>query len=322
MISVFRNNDVINIFLLLPYAILLRIHSLIYPVAYEGHAMDTFLMTWLYNIISSPLIQSILAILLVFTQGILINLIANNHRLHRLPSALSGMVYVLLASITPEFLQLTPALIGMTFVLIAILNVFKTYNQSLAVKSIFNSALASSVAAMCYIPYISVIIALFIGLSMMRNFKFKEKLQFVTGYGVAFWIVGSFLYFTGYFTIDFWDFIAFPGSISSFYSKTSTSWISLGIIVVFVLIALLNYYNFMKKKGIDIRKKIDFFYWLMLCSLLALVIFKDVGFQLYFFLMTPLALFLSMGIIMVRKIALLELLHFFAVIAIFYVHFS
>lgn len=321
MISVFRNNDVLNIFLLLPYAILLRISSLVHPVAYQGHEMDTILMEWFFAIIPSPVIQSILAIILVFSQGIIINLIANNHRLHRLPSALSGMVYIMLASALPEFQQLTPALIGMTFVLIAILNVFRTYNLNIAAKNIFNAALASSVAAMCYLPYISIILALFIGLSMMRNFKLKEKLQFLVGYGVSFWIVGSFLYFLGYFKLSLFQHIDFPGSISSFYAASSNSWISLGVVVLFLLVALLNYYNFMKKKGIDIRKKIDFFYWLLLCGFLALILFKDAGFQLYFFLITPLALFLSMGIMMVRNIALAELFHLFALAGIFYLHF-
>ena len=322
MISVFRNNDIINFFLLFPYAIILRLHSLIHPEAYVLQDVDTSLMTGFFNWVQNPLIQSIIAILLVFAQGVMINLIANNHRLHRLPSALAGMVYILLASTLPEFQTLTPALIGMTFVLYAIMNVFRTYNQSLAAESIFNATLSAAVASICYVPYISVIIALFIGLTMMRNFRSKEKLQFIIGYGVTFWIIGSFLYYSDLLRFSFLDQINFPGSFSSMITPSMANYINWAIVIVFLLIALFNYYNFMKKKGIEIRKKIDFFYWLMLSGLIALLLFRGEGYQLYFFLITPLALFLSMGILMIRNRALAELFHIFALVGIFYLHFS
>ncbi len=322
MISVFRKNDVVNIFLLLPYAILLRLFSLIYPNAYVPTSLDTVVSDWIFSVISAPLAQSVAAILLVFAQAIIINVLANNHRLHRQPTALGGMFYILLASCIPEFQQLTPALIGMTFILIATLNIFRTYNLSHAVSNIFNAALATSAAAIIYMPYVFAIIAIFIGLAMIRNFRMTERLQFLIGYSVLIWIVGSLLFFFDLLSWNFGYHIKFPGIIKVYSFSSLTSLWNLGILGLLILLALFNYYNFMKKKGIDIRKKIDFFYWLMLCSLLSIFMFEDLGYQHYYFVLTSLAVFFSMTILLIRNAALAELLHIFMLIGIFYYQFS
>ena len=312
----------VNILLLLPYTVLLRIHSLIHPVAYSPTTLDTPLSKWFFDLVSLPLVQSIIAILLVFGQAIFINLLANNHRLHRLPSALAGMCYVLIVSAIPEFMYLTPALLGTSFILIAIFSVFNTYKLSNAAKSIFNAAICSSAAALIYPPFLFAVLAIFIGLAMMRNFRMIERIQFMLGFGVLVWIVAAFFFFFDLFSIDFFSMISVRKAITQYSWSNLVLMIPLGIIGLLVLISLLNYYNFMKKKGIDIRKKIDFFYWLLLCSLLSALLFAGLGHQHYIFAAISLSLFMSMAVLLVRNVFLVELIHFLVIIGVFYYQFQ
>lgn len=193
--------------------------------------------------------------------------------------------------------------------------------MSMAASSIFNAALASSAAALIYPPYLLAVLAIFIGLAMMRNFNTIERFQFVSGYLVLIWIIGSFLYYIG--ALSWASLDRFSGSsfISQFSLENHMLLWTLGAAGFLVLLSLANYYNFMKKKGIDIRKKIDFFYWLMFCSLLALFVFQDLGFDHFFFMAISASLFLSMAILLVRNVFLIDLLHLLLIGFAFYFQF-
>lgn len=322
MISVFRKNDVANIFLLLPYTILLRVYSLMHPTVYQLNELDAAWIANFYQLIPSPIFQSIIAILLVFSQAVIINLLGNTHHIFRTPSALGGMLYILLVSAIPELQVLSPALIGVTFLLAAIYNVFTTYKQTIAASSIFNAALSSAIAAIIYPPYFIAMFTMFIGLTMMRNFKAVERLQFIVGYGVLLWIVGVSLFYFDLLNFSMFHEVLPLGALSEMnYTDTKTLWI-LGVTSFLILLSLGNYYSYVKKKGIDVRKKIGFFYWLLASSLVALLFFRFIDYQHFYFLALSLALFVSMAILLIKNIALAELLHLILLGGVFYHQFG
>ncbi len=322
MINVFRKNDLANIILLLPYTIVLRIHSILHPVAYTAKDVDSILIKWFFDTVSAPLTQSIIAIVLIFGQAILINSLGNGHRLYRTPNALAGMFYILLVSSIPDLQILSPALIGITFILIAVFYIFKTYKMTVAATSIFNAALASAIAAIIYPPYFIAIVAIFMGLTMMRNFKLIERIQFMVGYGVLLWIFGVLLFYYDLLSAQTFSFLSFPGAmIEITWLDQKTLW-TLGSVLFLVFLSLVNYYNFVKKKGIDVRKKISFFYWLLACSLIALIFFQGLSYQHFFFVATSFAVFLAMTTLLIRNRLLSELLHLFLLVGVFYLQFG
>ncbi len=322
MISVFRKNDVANIFLLLPYTILLRVYSLIHPTAYQLNELDAVWVSNFYQLVSSPMVQSVIAILLIFAQAVIINLLGNRHHIFRTPSALGGMLYVLLVSGIPELQVLSPALIGVTFLLAAIYNVFATYKQAIAASSIFNAALTSAIAAIIYPPYFIAIITMFIGLTMMRNFRTVERFQFIIGYGVLLWIFGVLFFYLDLLNVSMFNQVMPLGALSEInITDTKTIWI-LGVTSFLILLSLGNYYSYVKKKGIDVRKKIGFFYWLLASSLIAFLIFRFIDYQHFYFLALAISLFVSMAILLMKNIALAEILHLALLGGIFYYQFG
>ena len=301
---------------------MLRIYSILHPVAYTVKDVDSVLVKWFFTTLSDPLTQSIIAILLVFGQAILINSLGNGHRLYRTPNALAGMFYILLVSSLTDLQILSPALVGLTFILIAIFYIFKTYKMTVAAASIFNAALASAFAAIIYPPYFIAILAIFMGLTMMRNFKLIERIQFMVGYGVLLWIFGVLLFYYDLLSVQTFAFLSFPGVLNQIsWLEPKTLW-TLGSVLFLVFLSLLNYYNFVKKKGIDVRKKIGFFYWFLACSLIALVFFQGLGYQHFFFVATSFAVFLAMTTLLIKNRLLSELLHLFLLVGVFYLQFG
>ncbi len=323
MINIFKKNDVVNIFLLLPYTIILRLYSLIHPTAYQVTELDPIWLGWFFDLVNSPIIQSVIAILLIFAQAVVINLLGNRHHIFRMPSALGGMFYIIMISAIPELQVLSPALIGVSFLLASIYNVFNTYKQTIAASSIFNAALFSAIAAIIYPPFVIAMISIFIGLSMMRNFKAVERIQFVIGFGVMIWIVGVlFFYYDLFDSSTFFDNIVPLGLISEIDFKDSkTLWVA-GVSSFLILLSFGNYYSYVKKKGIDVRKKIGFFYWLLVSALLALLIFKFIDYQHFYYLALSLALFVSMAVLLIKNTALSELIHLFLLGGIYYYQFG
>lgn len=309
MISIFKKNDVLNIILLLPYTALLRAKSLIEPVAYSTSEADSILSIWLFSAISDPLLQSIIAIILVFGQGIAINVLINNHRLYRSPNSLAGMIYIFLVSCVPQLHFLSPVLIGATFVIIAIFQIFSTYKLNAATLHIFNAALTSCIAAFIYPPYAFVIVGIFIGLTTLRNFKLLERLQFLIGYVSIVWIIGSLYFYIDKLDMALVKFLNFPGVWSSLSYTLSQENIILAIYLFLAILTLLSYYNYVKKKGIDVRKKIAFFYWLMICSFISVFFYFDIDFNHFIYLAIPLSFFISMSLLLIRNIFLAEVVH-------------
>lgn len=321
MVGIFRKNDVINFFLLLPYTILLRLHSLLYPESYQILEQDTAITKWFFGLIEFPLLQSILGIILVFVQALVINVLANRYRIHRHPTALAGMVYIILVSCLPSFQILTPSLIGSTFILIATFNIFSTYKLSDAAKKITNAAICGAAATLIYSPFAFTVFPLFLGLSMLRNFKMRERFQFLVGLIAVFWIIGSLLFFLDVLSWEFLKTIQFPGALASILAFNIEALWSLGIFTLLIMLSLVNYYNYKKKKVIEIRKKIDFFYWLLLVAAIPLVLFSDLTTQHYLFTALSLSIFLSMTILLMKNRTMAELIHLITLSLIFYFHF-
>ena len=321
MIELFKKNDITNALLLIPYLLVLRLYSLVHPTAYEIGDHDSFLTKLVFeSLIPSAMIQAIVALILVIVQANLVNFLVNRSRILSSQSALPGMFYALFTSVFIGFQQLTPALIGMIFLILAAISVFRVYKKNTATENIFNAAVYISVASFFYAPFAIAAVALFIEITILKSFKLKERLQFLCGLLILYWISGSAMFYL-YCSFQFgFGNLQLAGSLNSLLSFNTFSIIALSAVGFFILIGVLNYYNYMKKKSIGVRKKIDFFYWLLASSALCVFLFAGLDVQLFLFVILPISVFMAMSFLQIRNASLAELLHVFLVLGIVYLH--
>ena len=77
------------------YITLIRLNTLINPVAYELKSSDGYLNEVFFNLLSNPLSQSIVAIVLIYIQALVINRIGIKHKLNKNFGLLPGVFYAL-----------------------------------------------------------------------------------------------------------------------------------------------------------------------------------------------------------------------------------
>lgn len=296
MISLFKKNDFSTLLLLLPFTVALRCYSLLYPTGYVPNDKAGVLSKWLFGALESmPLTQSIIAIGLVYIQAVYINFEINKNKLLLVPSGLPSAFYALFASFFVGLQGLSPELLGMTFVLLACFSAYRVYKRNDGTTPIINSAIYLAIATLFYPPYAVLIVALFVEISILRSFSLREKFQYIFTLLGIYWIIGAFLFYCDTLSLNslISHFVLF-GSIHLLKPVSiAESW-PLIVIALGVFITLANYYNVMKKKGMESRKKIDFFYWVMLVSFLNLLLFDNIETPFLLLLAFPLAVLTSM----------------------------
>ncbi|MEL6987061.1 MAG: DUF6427 family protein, partial [Bacteroidota bacterium] len=189
----------------MPYAFILRAPAFFYGESWIGVDMGLS-STSFFNWSNSALFESLLSILLVFFQAVLINRIVIINRLSNGIHLFSGLFYILFMSFIPETYYLSPVLLGNTFVILSITELFYAYKKQEASGKIYNAGLWLGIAVLFYAPNLFLLAFGIIGISVLRVFKFKEMFQFFIGFlnvvillGVySFWKHGSLIYLSSF----------------------------------------------------------------------------------------------------------------------------
>ncbi len=323
MIRFFAKNDIITIIGLLLYALIIKSYIIFYPTLFQPNELDSFIGHFLFSFDNDRVIlRFVLTTFFVLTQAIQINSIANDSRMFASQSGFAGLFYVLLSSLSPEYMSISPALVGMSFVLLAIQSVYDVYKKSSVTKKIFNASLMIAIATIFYPPYAVMFIGLFIELIILRSFTFKEQLQYLVGFLSLFWITAVVLYYFDTLSFDFINQVSFGGSLSLFVIEDFIDIAGLFLISALVLYVLLSYYGYQKKKEVETRKKIDFLYWIMLLSLIGLLIFKNIQPNFLVLLVMPLSILIAISMSSVKNIRKVEFFHLLLLSLVLFVQYN
>lgn len=321
MLFFFRTNQfVANIFLII-YAVLLRFSGFFLPLQ-GGESGAGALGQWALSLVGSSTTTSVIvAILLVTLQGTMINLIVARYRMGKELSLLPGLCYILLASLAPEFITLSPVLIANTFFILALYQLFNTYKKSKSAAEIFNTGFWIAMASLFYFSYLYFIILALIGLAELRAFRFRETMMLVIGMIVPYILAG---------TIYFWNdqlayFISRQFSESTGFLElpqiqTWDQYVKLGVFGLTLLIALFSYSRYAFKRKIQVQKFIKILYWSLFFAGVASV-FQANSDMTHLLIMVPaLGVFLSEELLNLKS-SVAEVVHLLFVIGILIFHF-
>ncbi len=323
MVRFFAKNDIIAIIALFVYTALIKLYVLFYPVHYTAAPVDSYLghiLSYAFN--GRTILIYFLTVLLTFFQGVHINLLTNNSRMYYSQSGYAGLLYVLLTSLSPDHMAVSPPLVAMTFFLFAVQNVFGVYKKAKVTTQIFNAALLVSIATVIYPPCMIMFLVLFIELFLLRSLKLREQLQYLTGFIVIIWIVGVAFYYSGVLTLNVLGQFSIGGSLGLFLVNTPYDTIILLSIGMLCFFVMLNYYSYFKKKEIETRKKIEFLFWIMLSSLITLLVFKGVQPHYVVFLLLPLSILVAITLHSIRQKGRVELIHFTMLILVLFMQYN
>lgn len=326
MLQLFRNNQSTTVFLLALYVALLRLPAMLgwlSPPVGPGEALGGLLFRDVFGWADgNTQLSAIGAAVLVFIQALLVNRLVDTYRMMDDRNWLPGMFYALAASAVPDFHFITPELVGITFVPIALMRLFQVYKQSLAYSGIFDGAFWTTIGVLFYPPAVWFLPVAYFALFNLRSFPAREQLVFLTGI-----LAPSFLALTGYFWFDQggafintqlsrWVFIPGFHWPNDLYSSLKTALLGL-----FIALNLVGFNLFYHKRLIQIQKYITILYWFMFAGLAATFFQSTVRSGPFLLLMPTTGIFLAYWFQATRNTALLEIFHFTLLAVIFFIQF-
>ncbi len=322
MINLFRRLNPFNLFILLPFLIVLRIAFLLrLPAHLEFNFAELFgrlLLSLPRESVFSPVQDITVTLFIVFLQGIILNRIINIHNLLGKPSFMPALMYGTVTSIFFPFLVLTPALIC-NFLIIWMIERFLTiYGRTEALSVMFDMGIIVGVGTLIYFPFIGFFLLLWISLIIFRPFNWREWIAGLIGFVTVYFFLGVYYYWKNAFGDFFNIFLPltskFPASIK----------INLNDYTVLIpLIAILIFSGFTIRQNffrsyVHVRRS---FQLLFFCFVLAMISFYlKPQVRVYHFLMAtaPVSLFMSYYFLHAKKRWIYESLYFSLIVFIIY----
>lgn len=301
--------------MLIVYILLLRFAVFIAPFQWEpsGHGV---LCDLLYGWVGSQGFSAhIIAMILLMAQGYMVNVIAINNRLSNEINLLPGLFYVWCCCAIPDFLYLSPVLLGNTFFLIAIHEIFQIYKNPACADKIFNAGLWLGVASLFYFPFVFFLLVLVAGLSILRAFNLQEFLMVVIGMFMPYFITGFLFFWFNKYDYFYENQISRNFDFFNFNQITFTwdTWVKLAIFMVAMLFVLFNNNLYLAKKNIQVQKKVNILYWVLIAAGISLPFQANATFEHFLLLAPTLGIFLGLSFTSI-KAQWAEAIHFLMVV--------
>ncbi len=249
-------------------------------------------------------------------QGFMVNGLVINQRLSNEVNLFPGVFFVLLSCAIPDFLYLSPIILGNTFFLLALLQLFEIYKVPACADKIFNAGLYVSIASLFYFPFLIFVVVLMVGLNVLRAFKLREQLMMLCGILVPYLLLGVFFFWHDRFNY-FWEMqIGRNADFLNFGITLSTStYLKLGAFALLILMVLFNSSTYFQKKNIKVQKKIVILNWVLAGAIFSSLFQSTVTLEHLLLMAVPGSIFMALTFTTLKS-QWAEALHFILFISV------
>jgi hypothetical protein len=207
VIGIFKQKTPANILVLLLFGLLIKLPMFLHPHVTAIQAKDGILFQSILKFLgpageSSPVIYSILAFILLFTQAISLTKVINDDRMMYRSNFLPGMTYMLITSFFPEWNYFSAPLLVNSILIFVLGWLFKIYNQPKAKGTVFNIGLAIGISSFIFFPSLTFVIWVLFALMVMRPFRINEWVLCLLGITTPYYFYGIYLFFTAQWKIN------------------------------------------------------------------------------------------------------------------------
>ena len=322
VLAIFRTNQLLASILLVFYIALVRVSVWLVPATWEPSGYGP-LSEWVYSRIgyAGPT-ADIVAMAILLAHAFFLNYLISEHRLASAVSLFPGLFYILVSSMLPEFLHLSPLLMANTFFIIVLAEIFATYKNVECSARIFNIGFWAGVGSLFYPSYLFLFILGFVGLNILRAFKIRERLMVLTGLVTPYLLLSAYYFWTGQF-FTFWQ-ERLPSSIAFLDFVPTPNWLflrSLAIFIILILVVLFSYRSYIVKQTMQVQRKLNILFWGLLTTSFSLLIQADIEIGHLLVTAVPLGIMLSFNFIrMPNRMA--EVIHLLIVVIVLFLQFS
>jgi len=201
LLRIFKNNRITGVASLIILSLAVFIRSFILAGSAGGEEAVAYTAMPFYNLIfgaihKTPILNHVIALLLLWVLCYMLNRIANRDVLLDSRSLMPGIFFLLFSMSLPETHLVTPALIGSIFYLFCFAILFEVHDKRPDTFTVFSAAMVLAFGSMFYLKLIWFIPLIWISLWTMRSVTIRELLYHV----IAYVLLGLFL-FTWYWVV-------------------------------------------------------------------------------------------------------------------------
>lgn len=257
---------------------------------------------------------TILAIqtILLVVQAAIINTLIIRYRMMRDPNLYPGLMWVLINTLFPEYFCKFPFILANLFLLLAVVELFKTYKKNNAAMEIFNTGFYIAIAALFKPGFIIFLLVFMMGIQILRAVKFKEYLLMLSGFFTVVILVFTYFYWNDSLSELYARQIEIFDLNNSFVSIKNGSY-KLTFMILLIVIALFYYAKIIFKQSIQNIKYIEILYLLLACGIIINIVVIEHKIDNFLCIALPLSIFggLILNIISSRRAEIVHLLFIF-----------
>jgi hypothetical protein len=316
LLQLFRNNNPLNVLLLLIYALLLRLGIFInhHDISLEiwVNPLSKLLATMLSKVhLLNSITFSILSVLTITLSALYFNSILTKYKLNTKGVYLPALFFILIGSFINEFCFFTPALCALPFLIGACAKVFLLYKLEKASSVMFDSGLLISVASLFYFPYFVFVLFILIGFIVIRPFNIREYIIGILGVFIPLLFTAT-VYYWNHSLVEFYNSVFKVYAINALIINQTTiieTTIRLAsVIIVFIWASFRITINY--NKGVmQQRIIILLIYVFTFGGLCTTLVMQQNGMEHFIWISIPFSFIISIVVADLRKTRYAEMLH-------------
>ena len=299
----FKANNPYNTFLLFVYGLLLKLPMFLHPTIPVPQQTDGFLFKILLaqlSVIGStiPSIYPIISFVLLYTQAVTFNKLANDQRLMQKSNYLTGMAYLLITSLFKEWNILSAPLIVNSLLIWVWANMSGLYSDKNAKSTLFNIGVTIGLSTFFYFPSIAFSILIIAGLTVTRPFKLAEWLIALLGIFAPYYFLLAYVFLT-----DKWKGYKLPGFSVSLPRFYESRWALAAIIIVLLatVTGLIFIQQNFRRQLVQTRKSWNLVFLYFLVAVFIPFINATHSFQYWILCAVPLSAFMASAFLYPEK---------------------
>lgn len=311
MVRLFRSQYLIQYILLFILTVLLWSDALLFPgklVTGDGFRHFPGIAAFVRNY---PYVAIALSVVILYLQALMLNGVAENHRLVERNQLVTAAIYILMMSSQPQMAQPNIMLIVNFLLIILLYKVLNLHGKTEPLSDLFDTGLLAGLATMLFYPAVVFVPFVFLSLLTFRHYRWREWVVPVIGMMTPWMFVAGYYFWFNELQNKFTEFIAFfsfripdPGVVTT---EVVVIWL---LFLALILIGLRGIFRVANESTLDIRRKSRVIFWMLFFGISATFFSSfDLITQAYLEFI-PIVIFLAMYVSRKRKLFMVELLFF------------
>ena len=275
IVNIFRHSQTTSIAIIISLCVFIWM-----GISFDSSEMVEESSSFFYNFLispieSMPLLQRFLLGILIFWQCMLINRMMVQEKIISTNSFYPALFYFLLISISPEIIHISPTILSMILLILALKKILSSYLDKNAYPKVFESAFLISLAGLIHTPFIVFIPIVWIGMSIFSQVEWRHWILSIIAIICPWYIMFS---ITTFYSIEhsiFGSSLLFLFGEGPKYSLNLGDFLCLIIYGFICSVALIELMIRLKQKNIKARKSYILLLWIIPFSVIYFLVSND-----------------------------------------------